>query len=512
MSKLLTMIKSNYQVGLIILGAFIIGYLSGISGEGDGDKAIPDAVHSDTQQPKVEVWTCSMHPQIRQPNPGKCPLCGMDLLLVEDDTSGKEKGARQLTLSAWAQQLAQVQVVPVRRRLVDIQLRLVGKVKYDETRLGYITAWVPGRLDRLYVDFTGMSVRKGDHLVEIYSPQLISAQEELLQAQKTLSSLAKTSPKTLLDSARSNLDAAKERLIQWGLTPSQVNNIIKSGKPSEHVTIYSPMSGTIIDKNAVEGAYVQVGTKIYTIADLSRVWVLLDAYEADIQWLRYGQDVEFTTESYPGRVFKGKIAFIDPVLDPVTRTVKIRVNAPNDRGLLKPEMFVHAIVHSTIASADQVIEPALAEKYLCPMHPWVIKDIRGKCDLCGMELVKPETLGYASYDPNSITPPLVIPITAPLITGKRAVVYVQDPSEKWTYHGREVVLGPRAKDYYIVHHGLSEGELVVVNGNFKIDSAMQILAKPSMMNPQGGAPPPGHDNGQKKSSAASDQEIFKHNH
>jgi Cu(I)/Ag(I) efflux system membrane fusion protein len=238
---------------------------------------------------------------------------------------------------------------------------------------------------------------------------------------------------------------------------------------------------------ATEGMYVNTGTPIYTVADLSQVWVRLDAYESDLPWIRYGQTLTFSTEAYPGEVFKGWISFIAPMLDPRTRTVKVRVNVPNPDGRLKPEMFVHALVTSQIAQGGKVMDPNMAGEWICPMHPSVVKDEKGTCDICGMDLVTTESLGYVAAEAAGPLP-LVIPATAPLITGKRAVVYVKQPdTELPMFEGREVVLGPRAGDYYVVVSGLSEGELVVTHGNFKIDSALQIQAKPSMMNPEGGA-------------------------
>jgi Cu(I)/Ag(I) efflux system membrane fusion protein len=227
--------------------------------------------------------------------------------------------------------------------------------------------------------------------------------------------------------------------------------------------------------------YVQTGTKIYTIVDLSQLWVKLDAYESDMMWIRYGQEVEFETEAYPGEVFKGVISFIDPILNAKTRTVKLRVNVENPEGKLKPEMFVRAVVRAKVAQGGQVMDKAMGGKWICPMHPDIVKNEAGSCDICGMDLVTTESLGYVTVDAGGEAP-LVIPASAALVTGKRAVVYVQLPErETPTYEGREVVLGPRAGDYYIVKSGLAEGEIVVTNGNFKIDSALQIQAKPSMM-------------------------------
>jgi Cu(I)/Ag(I) efflux system membrane fusion protein len=231
--------------------------------------------------------------------------------------------------------------------------------------------------------------------------------------------------------------------------------------------------------------YVNTGTRIYTIVDLSQVWVNLDAYESDLSWLRYGQHVEFTTEAYPGETFAGTISFIHPVLDEATRTVKLRVNVANRDGRLKPGMFVRAIVKSKVATDGRVMDPSLAGKWICPMHPEVVKDSPGTCDVCGMPLVRAESLGFVGPQPGTDDKPLVIPASAALLTGKRAIVYVEAPGDgKPTFEGREVVLGPRAGDLYLVRRGLAEGERVVTRGSFKLDAELQIQAKPSMMTPE----------------------------
>ncbi|MDD5134312.1 MAG: efflux RND transporter periplasmic adaptor subunit, partial [Phycisphaerae bacterium] len=383
-------------------------------------------------------------------------------------------------------ELMDIEVAPVERKIVTTIVRMVGKVDYDETNLAYITAWVPGRLDKLYVDYTGVPVNKGDHMVYLYSPELISAQEELLQAIEAVKNIQKTELGVMREMTESTAKSAREKLRLWGLMPEQITEIETTGQVTDHMTIYSPTSGIVIHKNALEGMYVQTGTKIYTIADLSKIWVKLDAYESDLVWLRYGQQVEFTSISYPGQIFKGTISFIDPILNDRTRTVKVRVNVQNPDGKLKPGMFVKAVVQSQVAAGGRIMNAELAGKWICPMHPDVIKETTGICDICKMPLVTTETLGYVSDDPSLAEKPLVIPVSAALVTGTRAIVYVQVPdTEKPTYEGREIALGPRAGDYYLVRSGLSEGELVVVKGNFKIDSSLQIMAKPSMMTPEG---------------------------
>ncbi len=481
--------KQLVAIALTAVVAFVAGLMMRDSfGPNGQTKESASTVEDGALKP--EFYTCSMHPQIKQPNPGKCPLCAMDLIPVYKG-QGNNEGPRELTMSPAAQKLAEIQSVPVEKKFVAAEVRMVGKVVYDETKLAYITAWVPGRLDRLFVDYTGVRVQEGDHLVKLYSPELLQAQEELISAISTASDLSQSQSEFLRGRGTTNVDSAREKLRLWGLSEKQIKAIESQGKGSDHITINSPISGVVVHKNAVEGMYVQTGTQVYTIADLSEVWVKLDAYESDLPWLHYGQEVEFLTEAYPGQVFKGQIAFIDPVLNSKTRTVKVRVNLPNTGGKLKPDMFVRAVVKSRVAAGGRVMDAGLAGKWISPMHPEIIKDDPGQCDICGMDLVSAESLGYVAAEKDSA--PLVIPASAPLITGRRAVVYVDHGEGR--FEGREINLGARAGDSYIVESGLEAGERVVTKGNFKIDSAIQILAKPSMMNPGGGASMTGHNHG-----------------
>ena len=471
--------------GVLLVGAGVLaGYMLGASGDAGAVAGAP----AHAEQGAVKRWYCSMHLQIIRDRPGLCPICEMELIPMPESTA-VESSPRELTVSPAAAKLMDIQTSPVERRFVTSEIRMIGKVQYDETRVKDITAWVPGRLDRLYVDFTGTIVRKGDHLVYLYSPELVSAQAELLQAAKAVQRTGQGVSDYLAKSNETTLDAAREKLRLLGLTATQIEEIEKSGRPLTHLTIYSPIGGVVIRKMVNEGAYVATGTPVYTVADLSQLWVLLDAYESDLSWIRYGQQVQFTTEAYPGETFGGWISFIDPMLNPATRTVRVRVDVPNPQGKLRPEMFVRAVVRSQVALGGRVMDPEMAGKWICPMHPSVVKPEKGHCDICGMDLVTTESLGYVAADA-AREPPLVIPETAPLITGKRAVVYVKKPlADAPTFEGREIELGPRAGDSYIVASGLQEGEQVVTNGNFKIDSALQIQAKPSMMNPQSGAAP-----------------------
>ena len=476
------LISRTAAVAAILVVGFMAGYVvKGIITTHDHGPSAAGPNHPETAKGET-WWTCSMHPQIRQPKEGNCPLCFMDL--IQASSQGGDIGPRQISFSQEAIKLMELDTTPVERRFVTSEIRMVGKIDYDETRVKHITAWVPGRIDRLYADFTGIRVEKGDHMVYLYSKELLEDQRALLAAIAGAANIRPDSSDFAERMKSANVEAVRTRLRLRGLTDEQISKIEKAAEPLTHLTIYSPIGGVVIEKNAAEGMYVDVGTRIYTIADLSKLWVKLDAYESDLSWIHYGQQVEFTTEAYPGEIFKGKISFRDPVLDAKTRTVKIRINVDNSDGKLKPEMFVRAVLRARVARGGAVMTPDLAGKWICPMHPSIIKEQSDICDICEMDLVKTESLYDVGAEPN--LPPLVIPASAPLITGKRAVVYVRVPgAAKPTFEGREVVLGPRAGDYYLVREGLEEGDIVVTSGNFKIDSALQIQAKPSMMSVKG---------------------------
>ncbi len=472
------LVGANWTRILVTILLIYVAYEVGSSGRAPAESSAKGAPVSSNAAAGV-IWTCSMHPQIKMPEPGACPICGMDL--IELKSSGDDAGPRALVMSKSDMALAQVQTSRVERRFVESTIRMVGKVVYDETRVKSLSAWIPGRLDRLFVDYTGTRVEKGDHMVLLYSPQLLEAQESLLEARKSLEETANEKSEFLKNSAKKHLESEREKLRLWGLTSEQIAAIEERGEVQTHIQINAPLSGVVIHKKAVEGMYVKVGSPIYTVADLSVVWLELDAYEMDFPWIRYGQKVQIETEAHPGEKFDGWISFVPPYLDEKTRTKKIRVNVANKDLKLKPGMFVRAVLRSKIAEGGQVLEPDMAKKWICPMHHEVVKDEEGICDICKMVLVPATSLGFSAAK-TDLQPPIVVPSTAVLLTGKRGVVYVQRPdTERPTFEGREVVVGPRAGDWYLIYDGLKEGEMVVTNGNFKIDSALQILAKPSMM-------------------------------
>lgn len=437
-----------------------------------------DGAADEAETKKATVWTCSMHPAIKLPEPGLCPICNMDLIPLE--TGGA--GALGVEMTDAAKTLARIATTVVKREAVHVRLRMVGKVTYDETRVARLTAWFGGRIERLFVDFTGTVVKKGDHMLALYSPELMVAQQELIQAGQD----RKRASGVLRAAADSTYKASRDKLRLWGLQDWQIRSVERRGRPLETVTIFAPMGGVVTHKAALEGAWVKTGTPVYTIADLTHVWVELDAYESDIAWLRYGQRVMVDVDAFPGQPFEGAIAFVNPVMNERTRTIKVRVHIDNPDLRLKPGMFVRAVAKVPVTGGGTTGGGDMAGKFVCPMHPEVVSTKNARCRICGMKLVPAEThwLVGPAIAGQKVEMPLVIPHTAPLITGKRVVVFVEKEGAKQpTYLVREIVLGPRAGDQYVVVDGLMQGEKVVSHGAFRLDSAMQIVGDPSIMNP-----------------------------
>jgi Cu(I)/Ag(I) efflux system membrane fusion protein len=420
-----------------------------------------------------QMYTCSMHPQVRSTTPGQCPICGMDLIPVPSDEQEEEEGeSPRLRLTPRSAALMQIEVWPVERQSVQVPVRLFGRLDHDETQLRTIAAWVPGRLDKLHVDFTGVAVRQGQPMVQLYSPKLIAAQEELLQALQADRELEAEGVGIVRETTRLTVVASRDRLRLLGLDSAQIERMEKRGEVEDYVTIPAPVSGIVIERLASVGDYVDTGTPIYRLADLSRLWAQLEVYESDLQRLEIGQQVSLSTQSLQGQSFEGTVSFIDPTLNDRTRTARVRVDVANADGRLKPGMFVRGTV---AGGTDRTADVAPHAAHATPGD--------------GVNQRGPEkpTEGSAAE--------LLIPASAPLITGRRAVVYVQlAGSEQPTFEPRDVLLGPRAGAWYVVREGLAEGDLVVAKGAFKIDSELQIRGQPSMMQPEGGAAPV-HDHG-----------------
>ena len=456
------------------LGLFLLGWYAGLPAKkpsGGGGSA-------------SRIWTCSMHPQVRQPNSGPCPICAMDLIPLESDDGG---GLREVAVSPAAAALMDLRVSPVLRQPAAAKVVLFGKLAYDERYATTTTARVAGRLDRFYVDYTGMFVRKGDHIAEVYSPQLLVAQKELIEAVRNDQRVKAGGSESAIDTQRRLLAAAREKLRLLELTPDQIAGIEKQLEPSDHITLYAPLDGVVTQRRVAEGDYVKTGDALFTIADLKSLWLNAEAYESDLQWLHFAQQIHFTVEALPGRTFTGRVAYIDQVIHPTRRVAKVRVNVPNEDLALKPGMFAVVTAKVEVAADGSVIDPGLAGKWISPMHPEVIRDEPGQCSVCGMDLVPAEDLGFIRSSDRRHENPLLVPASAVLRTGERALAYVRlGDGARPAFEGREIVLGPRVGDYFIVEHGLAEGDLVVSRGAFKLDSELQIRAKPSMMNANAG--------------------------
>jgi len=451
-------------IAAIILG-FVVGYL--VKGE---TPILESAVSiaKGTAPGSVSdgsIYVCPMMCVPPMEKPGQCPVCGMELTAVPYDVTGEEGANARLKLSEHDKKTVALRTEPVIRKAVSSEVRLYGQIDYDPAHMSYVTAFMRGVIDRVYVKRAGQFVRWGDPLFDLYSSDLYDAAQQLMEAMKYVPSflafqtgkphVAKEAPvfsspdrndeedkKAQEQTAMQTIDAIRHKLRLLGMPKRDIDELMKEGEPTGIATVYAPMYGVVVEQKAFEGTYVNTGAPIFVLADPRYVWARLDAYETDYPWIRKGQEVSLQTAAYPGEVFKGKVVYIDPVLlDKESRTFKIGAVFPDRGASLKSGMIVRATIHAELNSMGSAANHHGKESEL----------------------------------------PLVVPASAPLITGKRAVVYVADANKSGEYEGREVVLGPRAGDYYIVREGLQEGEQVVVNGSFKIDSAVQILAKPSMM-------------------------------
>jgi Cu(I)/Ag(I) efflux system membrane fusion protein len=443
---------------------------------GAGTGLFGDASHTtDTPSVKEPVsvagengeWTCGMHPSVRMSEPGKCPICNMDLVPVLEQ-SGSSKGPVTIELGERARMLAGVSTSEVRFLPLYKEIMTVGRVDFDERKVSNVTARVPGRIDRLYVDFEGTSVRRGEPLVYLYSPNLVSTQDEYLWALETKERIEGSQNREAISRAESLVRAARSRLSLWGISESQIEKLKESRKSSAHMSILSPVSGTVVKKMAVEGNYVKEGDHLYHIADLEDLWVYADVYESEMSWIKQGQPVVFTTLAHGDEQFTGEISFIEPFLDQRTRSVKLRIDVPNKDMRLKPGMFADVTIRAMPSGAG--------EYFVCPMHPEIVSEVPGDCELCGMDLLKMKE-GVV----------MAVPKSAVLDTGRRKIVYVEKQPGK--YEAREVALGPEGHAdvgghplaHYPVMKGLMEGERVVTRGNFLIDSQSQLSGPASSM-------------------------------
>ncbi len=409
--------KYIIYIALLIAG-IIAGGLLFSGSEGDLENSSAHSHIEASNNP--EMWTCSMHPQIMQPEPGDCPICGMDLIPAETGTEGLAVNEIKMTENAMA--LANIQTTIVGNgtsQEEDGMISLSGKIATNEENNTVQSSYFDGRIERLNVNFEGQEINRGQLLATIYAPSLVAAQQELI----TTASLKESQPALY--------NAVRNKLKNWKLSESQINSIEQSGKVRENFPIYATVSGTVSVVMAAEGDYVKQGQPIVKLSNLNSVWAEFDAYENQISNLKKGQNIKIVTNAYPNKEFEGTVSFIDPILNNATRTVTVRATLQNTDDLFKPGMFVTG-------------------------------KIKGATATTGTQLS--------------------VPASAVLWTGERSLVYLKTNPNEPVFEMREVTLGNRSGDNYQVTSGLTHGDEIVTNGTFTVDAAAQLQGKRSMMN------------------------------
>lgn len=414
-----------------------------------------------TEEGEIDYWTCAMHPSVRMKEAGNCPICSMETVPVwkkdnsQTDTSSETKteekdpatngedmagmqghdhstmgiapksssdqGAKStFTVSPERQQLIGIKTEPVALRNLDKEIRTVGMVTLDESKIYNVQTKYSGWIDKVYVDYRWQHVHKGQPLFSIYSPELVTAQEEYLLALKSKNILAGSQFKDISSGANSLLNASRRRLELLSVAQSQILELERTSEVKTNLTVYSPVKGHVAQKNAFENMHVEPNTVLYKIADHTTAWVQVDIYENEISMIKLGQNAKMTLASFPGEVFEGEVTFIWPHINPETRTVKARLEFPNPDLKLLPEMY-----------ADVTLEVPMGDK-------------------------------------------ITIPASAVLRTGKKDIVFVDKGDGKIEI--RRVELGQKAGSYYEVLRGLTKGEEVVSRANFLIDSESKVQA------------------------------------
>ncbi|MDT7827249.1 efflux RND transporter periplasmic adaptor subunit [Pricia sp. S334] len=425
--------KNIIYIGTALIVGLLAGYLV-FSSSSEDEAAVKDLsdmsdTHDHSGETAEQMWTCSMHPQIMQPEPGDCPICGMDLIPAETGAEGLSANEIKMTENAMA--LANIRTTVVGAGGMDgNSLKLSGKIRENEEANAVQVTYFAGRIEKLYVNYTGESVGKGKLLAIIYSPELVAAQQELL----TAASLKESQPALY--------KAVRNKLKLWKLSNKQINSIEESGQVQENFPVYATVSGTVTEKMVEEGDYVKQGQPLYKIANLNSVWAVFDAYENQIASLKTGQEIKLTTNAYPNKEFTAKVSFVDPLLNSATRTVMVRAVLNNSEDLLKPGMFVEGRIDMPNDESDEVI---------------------------------------------------IVPSTAVMWTGERSVVYVKTNPNEPIFEMREVTLGNTNGDSFTILSGLESGDEIVTNGTFTVDAAAQLQGKKSMMNAEGGKTMTGHE-------------------
>lgn len=404
--------KILIYIGILIFG-LILGYLffGSDSGEASGD-------HDHETSEAESMWTCSMHPQIMQPEPGDCPICGMDLIPAENSSEALE--ANQFSLTDNAMKLANIQTTIVGKGSgLEGKVSLSGKIEINDDKKAVMPAHFNGRIEKLYVNTVGDRVNRGQIVASVYSPELVAAQQELITAAK------------LKNSQPQLYNAVRKKFNNWMISDAMLDEIVETGNVRTNWPVHSNVTGTITEIMVEEGSHIQDAMPILKVSNLGTVWAVFDAYEPQISNLEEGQTLDITVNALQNEKLSGKISFIDPILDTDSRTVEVRVILNNDSNELKPGMFVEAEVD---------VEQA----------------------------VKAETLE--------------VPKTAVMWTGERSLVYVKTSSTEPVFEMREVVLGNSSGETYQVLSGLESGTEIVTNGTFTVDAAAQLQGKNSMMN------------------------------
>ncbi|WP_417238117.1 efflux RND transporter periplasmic adaptor subunit [Bizionia sp.] len=408
----------KYSIYIAILG---VGLLLGWMIFGNSSNTKREHNHNQVAETN-QMWTCSMHPQIMQPEPGDCPICGMDLIPAEAGADGLLADQFKLTENAMA--LANIQTSIVGSGQTEGNtIKLSGKIVENEEANAVQVSYFSGRLERLNVNSTGEEVRKGQLLATIYSPELYAAQQELI----TASSLKESQPALY--------KAVRNKLKLWKLSESQINQIETSGNVQENFPVYATVSGTVSEKLVEQGDYVKQGQPLLKIANLNTVWASFDVYENQIDLFKKGQEISITTNANTKEDIKAKVDFINPILNTQTRTVKLRAVLNNKENIFKPGMFVEGQIKGVTSTKDEV---------------------------------------------------LTIPASAVMWTGERSVVYLKTDPNQPIFEMRSITLGNKIGDNYQVLEGLFAGNEIVTNGTFTIDAAAQLQGKKSMMNKASG--------------------------
>ncbi len=456
-------------------------------------------------------WYCPMHPAVVRDRDGKCPVCGMPLSVRKhgEKTPLPPGVLVRHKLSPQRVRQAGVATEEIRYLPLEREIHTAGSIEFDERRITDVSARIAGRADELYVSFTGARVMKGDRLYRVYSPDLVTTQEEYLLALKAVDAIAARPQheEEAVARARSLADAARGRLLLWGISPDQVEAIEKTRRAETHLTVHSPVSGVVYKKDIHAGHFVEMGADPYTIADDSVVWFQAEVFEGDIGLVREGLEAEISAEAHPGEVFRGIVAYIQPTLAMDTRTVKVRIELPNPDGKLKPGMYAAAVLRIPLGRPLEAAAAPPAERkiYVCDMHPEEVFAAPGKCQKCGDMVLEERKLPagvrvvyvcpdhpQAAFDKPGVCPVdksplhyrligeptlpdgrvLAVPVSAVIDGGLRRIVFRE--VESGTFEAVEVVLGPRAGGHYQVLAGLLPGERVVSAGAFLLDAEARL--------------------------------------